>query len=256
MKKLIFLLAIASSLTMFSQTTDEKQSPSGYIVINLGMANPLGDFSDLKVGGASSGFNLNLSNNFVIKKSHFGVATKIDYSSYTMAVSPFLNQQQNRAGVTNFSSDTTSVGNIQGGSYTQASFLFGLYTTIPIKKRLSIDSRILVGFCSTSRPLVKFDITDLNTGNSQTFAEGSGSSNGFSYDFGFGLRYNMGKRHRICLALGVDYMGSNATFEVNSVSFYADNNNVMQYGNNKETISYSVASFNANLGIGFVFGQK
>jgi hypothetical protein len=174
---------------------------------------------------------------------------------YEMSATPFLSEQK---------SILTSFGYKEGkdydfktisyGSYSLTNIMSGLYTTIPMKK-LSIDARILLGFNFTNRPETTIDFSFYSY--NETYYERASSGSSFAYDFGFGLRYNLGKKQKLCLMLSFDYVGSNGDFSFNSKRLYLDAaGSFDDVDIQKIHASYSVSTWNTTFGIGYLFGQN
>lgn len=258
MKTKILLASVLFFLINTSKAQDsEKAKPTGYISINGGLGAPLGDFSNLYIGGASSGGAFSLNFSTPLFKSHFGLTTKIDIASYLMASQPFIAQQESllepsgQVSGTHYDFIATT-----SGSYFQTNTLVGLYITIPIK-RFSFDARMLVGLNSTSRPSVGIDFNDYYYGYYTSYYENSSTSSSFAYDFGFGARLNLGKRQKLCLMLSFDFVGANGSFVFSSKRLYIDEaGNIDDSNIQTITKTYDVSTFNTTFGIGYVFGKK
>ncbi len=259
MKKLSILTAliIFSSVILNAQEATEKQKPSGYISLNVGLSSPLGDYASYDIGGASSGAGLTFNMSAPIKKSHLGIATNISIASYGMDDSPFIAQQVAVMNSCDIPSNTyrfkskTSYAN-----YSQFRAMTGLYATIPLGKRFNFDSRILFGINAVSRPYLAIDLDFYGINYYEKYYQDETSAVALAYNFGFGVRYNLGKKQRLCLMLSFDYTGGNASFEINSYSLYKDKDGYLNDGKNTINQSYSVATYNSMIGFGYVFGKK
>ena len=256
-KTLLIILSLMAGSVSNAQDTDKK--PTGSVSLNGGVSIPLGDFANVNIGGASSGYNFHMNYSAPLFKSHFGLTTIISTSGYAMTDEPFKAQQRSLLEplgyVEGFHYDLKS-NNI--GTYSENRVLLGLYTTIPFTKRLSLDSRILFGIIFIDRPEVKIDFDDYYDNYYVSYTQSASSSTVLAYNFGFGLRYNLGKKQKLCMILGLDYVGSSsADFVINCKSLYADSpTSIVDNGQNTITQSYSISSFNTTFGIGYVFGKK
>lgn len=180
-------------------------------------------------------------------------------SVFTMSTMPFISEQKRQINSLGFGYQDGvdyRFKTISYGSYTQTNVLTGLYTTIPLK-RLSIDARILGGFNFTNRPESIIDLDFNAIGYTERYYENASSSSSFAYNLGFGVRYNMGKKQKLCLMLSFDFIGAYGDFYFNSKRIYSDGaGGIDDVEIQKMHTSYSVSTWNTTIGIGFVFGNK
>lgn len=235
----------------------EKAKPTGYISVNGGVGIPLGDFSNEYLGGALSGGSFHLNYSVPIFKSNLGITTKIDMGAYEMSTSPFISEQKNIINSLGYKDKVDyNFKTVSYGSYFQTNIMTGLYATLPIKK-FCIDARILGGFNSTNRPSSEINFDFFAIGYEETYYEKATTSSSFAYDFGISVRYNMGKKQKICLIVSADLIGANGKFEYDSKRLYYDSaGDVDDVDIQKKKVSHSVSTYNITFGIGYVFGKK
>lgn len=248
------IIAIVFFCTVAISQDKEKSLPSGYITVNFGSSIPLGDYSNKYVGSAISGTNMHLNFSMPIKKHNLGITSKVGFNTCQMSSIPFIEQQKsiiNSAGYTegvdyDFLSRST-------GDYTQTNFLTGLFATFPVK-RISIDSRVLFGCNITTRPETTIDFYDYADNYYPVYTQKSSTSTSFSYNLGFSLRANLGKKQRLCFAVNMDYIGAKGNFDVESNGLYTDGVYIDD-GKHFEKHSYSVSTFEVTVGLGYVFNK-
>ena len=257
--KHLFTIALLQLAMLTTAQDSDKAKPTGYVSINGGSSVPLGEYSDVYIGGASTGSNFNVAYSIpFLFKNHMGLATNFSTCSYGASDQPFIEQQRSLLESVGYQYGTDFTFKSRSGdvSYTQYRILIGMYSTIPLKKRLSIDSRILFGVNFVDRPAFVIYFDDKADNYTATYKQYSTNSTAFAYDLGIGVRYNLGKKQRLCITVNFDYVGSTASFDVKSKAIYKDNNGLSDEGMKTVTQSYSVSSFNTTVGFGYVFGNK
>ena len=258
--KHLFTIALLQLAMLTTAQDSDKAKPTGYVSINGGSSSPLGEFSDVYIGGASTGSNFNVAYGIpFLFKNHMGLATNFSTCAYGASDQPFIEQQINLLESIGYQYGTDFTFKSRSGdvSYSQYRILIGMYSTIPLKKRLSIDSRILFGVNFVDRPDFVIYLNDTRDNYTATYKQYSTNTTAFAFDLGIGVRYNLGKKQRLCITVNFDYVGSTANFYVKSKSIYKTSDNSLDDSEIKTvTQSYSVSSFNTTVGFGYVFGNK
>ena len=231
----------------------QRQNPTGFVALNVGVGTATGNFADKKIGGALSGNAYQISICAPFENSFFGLAAKLNYGTYSMTNQPLYAQQM--AENKRFGLDTAVKfkSNINQ-QFTQITCLIGMLGTLPIlsDERLSLDARVLFGPTVIKRPALSIDSIGGND-YSKTYTQSASKSNSFVYDFGFTLRYNLLKSKKLCLMVNFDYLKTNGNFEVESNSRYSNDSDVLQEGVHTEKIKYSISSYDITGGIGYVW---
>ena len=97
------------------------------------------DFNDPKSGFAGTGLNMGITGTKMLSKN-FGISALISYHGYSFKGLQVLADNFKDA----FAIDSSTV-NVVGSNYS-LNFLVGPYYSLPIGKKLSFDSRLLVGW--------------------------------------------------------------------------------------------------------------
>lgn len=264
MKQLSKLLAVLFVLLGFHQLNAQdkkqksekkdlglKQYPTGYAVLNAGLAYAIGDFADPNIGGASSGTTYQLSIAVPFVKSHLGLVGKINYSTYGMTNQPLFAQQSALSEKFGLDSNLTFTENT-GQIIKQLNFLAGPYATFPIGD-FSIDLRAMCGPTRFYRPALSVDLMDSNNTYLKTATQNANATLSFAYDFGISFRYNLLKSKKLCVLLSFDYGMTKQNFRVYSKSMYEDEIGMLKEGGHIEHIVDPISYFDVTGGIGYIW---
>ena len=232
MKNLITLTAIV--LLSFSYGFSQDK---GYIGIAVGPSIPTGDFASKDMNNESAGFAktgaifditfaYKLNKNFGVTALLRGQANKLD----AQAVSNEMSKQM----PPEFSNT------VRTGSWGIGGLLVGGYSTIPIAKQLSFESKLMLGFISATSPDVTINLSGY--GETAWVKQNSVSSTAFAYMAGIGLKYDAGKR--VCVLLNVDYLGSNPKFD--NVETTSSDGEM-----SKDSYSQAFGTVNFGFGVGY-----
>ncbi len=227
----------------------EKDEPeisqsTGYFEVSIGLAQPVGSFSN--VGGigysgyALPGDNISLSLGIPINHSNIGIALMYSACSNPFDLNTFVSNVQYAD-----QSNTYYIPSQAGyGTYDESFIMGGLFATIPIQ-RLSFDFRLMGGVAICSLPEVTYAAyATSNTANNDFLWDiASSSATGFAFDIGAGIRY---KLRRISIMAGIDFINADPMISTNKE--YID-----QFGNNSYThisgnLPISITSFSLGLG--------
>ena len=217
--------------------------PTGYLVFNLGISQPMGGFAAENglgySGYALPGNNLGLSLGMPVMHSNFGVALMYNYSWNPQDINGYVGNIQ-------YTDQSNTYYPISQDAYRESFIMGGLFATIPIQ-RLSIDFRLMGGVAICSLPEIDYGENSTSVTASQDFEWDtySSTSSSFATDIGAGLRFRL---RRTVLMAGMDYIYADPM--VSTTQHYTD-----QYGNSTYThvggtIPISMVSY--SLGIGYV----
>jgi hypothetical protein len=205
--------------------------PSGYVSLNFGAANPMGNFGNVSgttgYGNyAQAGNMYNLSAGIPLNHSNFGIALMLgqcynpfDLNSY---MSNFVNSSSVQATLApaTLNSSTGTYGpnpNYSSPGYSETHFMAGLFYTYPMR-RFSFDLRGLIGVMACSLPSVSVLIGPATAGDiSDEFdiIPNQSSVSAFAYDLGGGIRYLLPIRRRsTCLMLDADILQASTKYNV------------------------------------------
>jgi hypothetical protein len=229
MKKIVVALCILTFGSIYSQD-------KGYIALTIGASSPMGAFSSKNTNDDSSGLALtgavvDLSMGYKLSKT-LGVAFMIQKQANQLDGQVFIdNIKQN---------NPTFSGTVATTSWIANSILVGGYGSFPIAKKISLESRALVGMAYASSPELSINLTDTN-GNNAWFQKSSSNGSSFAYVVGVGLKYDLWKK--FCLLAHVDYHNTKPTFK-DTITTNSGPLNSNSYSVTFQTINYG-------LGIGY-----
>ncbi|HTA82200.1 MAG TPA: hypothetical protein VK783_04685 [Bacteroidia bacterium] len=226
-------------------------TPTGYVEISLGLASPVGDFSNEGGVGyhgyALTGDNLAISLAIPINHSNFGIA--LMYSAYNnpFDVDGYINNVQYSNPGYNYYIPTDYYGNPYdaGASYSESFIMAGLFATLPVQ-RLSFDFRLMGGVAICSLPEITYaaSATSAAATNDFLWDIAGSSTTGFAVDIGAGIRYQF---RRAAIMFGIDFMSADPM--ISTTQTYTD-----QYGTN--TFSHiggnlPISLMSYSIGIGY-----
>lgn len=232
MKNLLTLMVILL-LNTFSSFSQDK----GYIALSLGPSIPLGDFASKDMDKESAGFAkagaiFDISFGYKLGK-HFGIsgllrgqANKTDAQAMANEIAGKIPFDMN----VRVESETWSVG----------ALMVGGYGSFPVDKKISIESRLMIGFLSANMPKVTFNLS--TTDESAWVKRSSSTGSSFAYLIGAGIKYDAGKR--VCVLANLDYLGANPQYnDVETTTSFGDYS--------KDNFSQTLGSFNIGFGVGY-----
>jgi hypothetical protein len=231
-----------------------QEKGSGFIGVSGGVSFPIGNWG--KVTPASSLISLegtvgdvsgyaNTGGFFAIDgawffSKHFAIGGMFKYGIYNLHGMDSLSYSYDAS----FDVDTTRLTHTD---YKIWSVMPGLYYQLPIAKKLSLTARGLIGISSASTPQITVTIEDGGVFDPPV-VQYSSSKTSFAFDVGAGLRYVISK----CLAIDLrgDYFYTNPDFTINNST------RVNIAGREITEYHQPLTSFNASLGIAYVFSRK
>lgn len=229
-----FLMAILLiSVTGFHSFSQNK----GYIGISLGPSIPIGDIASTDMDRQSAGFArtgaiFDVSFGYKIGK-YFGVSGLLRGQANKTDAQAMANEIVNKIPF------DLSV-RVESQSWSIGAFMLGGYGSFPVEKKVSVESRLMIGFLSAKFPNVTFDLSG-SDGTGWVKRSGSTGSS-FAYLIGAGVKYDAGKR--VCLLANLDYLGAEPEFkDVETTSSIGDYS--------KDTFKQTIGSFNIGLGVGY-----
>jgi len=132
------------------------------------------------------------------------------------------------------------------GGYRLYNFLMGPYFALPCK-RITLESRILIGLTAATSPQIDVLLTDGDPPNYYSFSQNAVSTLSFAFQIGIGGRIELYKG--ICLTLRADYFYTQPNFTIENVG--RQNNTGRLITNYHEAIG----SFNLSGGIAYQLGK-
>jgi opacity protein-like surface antigen len=236
MKKVSGLI-VALLLFVFQVFSQDK----GYIAVSLGPSIPLSDFASKDIDKESAGFAktgaiFDISFGYKIGKN-FGVAALLRGQANKTDAQAMADEMGNKL---SFQVDTK----VESKSWSIGAFMLGGYATVPLEKKLSLESRIMFGIITATYPNVTFTFSDAE--ESVLVKRTGSTATSFAYQIGAGIRYDVGKR--LCLLANFDYLGSNPEFK--DVETTAETSTSFERIS-KDTFSQSFGTFNIGVGVGY-----
>jgi len=232
MKNLFILMAV-----VFISVTSVFAQDKGYIGVSIGPSIPTGDFASKDMNNEAAGFAktgaifditfaYKLNKNFGVTALLRGQANKLD----AKAISNEMYKQLPSEVSSSVSTSSWGVGGL----------LIGGYSTVPVAKQLSFESRLMLGFISATSPDVTINLSGF--GETAWVKQSSTTSTALAYLAGVGLKYDAGKR--VCVLLNVDYLGSNPKFD--NVETTSSDGEM-----SKDSYSQAFGTVNFGFGIGY-----
>jgi hypothetical protein len=241
-KTLLFTLLLFA-VTAFAQDR-------GYVAIALGSSIPIGDFASTDpnntgAGYATEGLNFNISFNEKFKFSkYFGISLLARIQANATDAQSLADQiAQQSPGV------STSVNST---SWSIIGSMVGAYGSFPISEKWSLESKIMFGFLTATSPDITVNLS--GPGGYGSVETSNASSTAFSYLFGVGFKYNIGKHW--CLLYNLDYLGAKPEFSNVVTTSNVTTTTANTVTSTNATYSQSFGTINNNFGIGYRFGKK
>lgn len=232
MKNLLSLFLILIVNTFYSFAQDK-----GYVAVSLGPSIATGDFASKDMNNNSAGFAntgaffdisfaYKLGKNFGVTAILRGQANNVD----AQAISNEMSKQ--------FTSDISNT--VRTGSWGVGALLTGGYASFPIANKWSFESRLMIGFITSTSPDITINLS--SPSGSGWVKQNSATGVGFAYLAGVGVKYNVGKK--VCLLANFDYLGSNPEFE--------DVEMTNSVGNlEKNSFTQTFGTINMGVGVGY-----
>ena len=215
----LMVILLLNTFTSFSQD-------KGYIALSLGPSFPLGEFASKDMDNESAGFAKPGGKNVGVSALLRGQANKTDAQAMANEIAGKIPFDMN----VRVESETWSVG----------ALMVGGYGSFPVDKKISIESRLMIGFLSATLPKVTFDLS--TTEEAAWVKRSSSKGTSFAYLIGAGIKYDAGKR--VCVLANLDYLGANPEYvDVESTSSFGDYS--------KDNFSQTLGSFNIGFGVGY-----
>ncbi len=234
---LLFTIICANNAK--AQQPNMQDKPGFIFGLTGGLSAPGGnytktDFNDPKSGFAGPGFNIGVTGTWFINKN-WGINALISYHSYSFKGLQVLADGFKDA----FAIDSSTV-NTQGSNYSM-NFLVGPYYSLPIGKKFSFDSRLLVGLVNAHLAGMQMFFEDQAA---STFTQKESTANTFGLQLGIGGRYAISKHSGIML--NIDYFYSKPDFSIN----YENRNN--NAGRWITSYNEPIAGLNTNLTLYYI----
>ncbi|HTB24201.1 MAG TPA: outer membrane beta-barrel protein [Puia sp.] len=248
-KILLFMIAFSPVIICRGQ-----EKGNSFIGLNGGASFPIGNWGKVSTAtsltslegtvGDQSGY-ANTGGFFAIDgawffSKHFAVGGMFKYGSYNLHGMDSLSYGYEES----FDVDTTRLTHTD---YKIWSIMPGLYYQLQIAKKLSLTARGLIGISNASTPQITVTIEDGGVFDTPV-VQYSSSKTSFAFDAGAGLRYEITG----CLAINLkaDYFYTDPDFTINNSS------RVNNAGREITEYHQPLTSFNASLGIAYVFSRK
>jgi opacity protein-like surface antigen len=171
---------------------------------------------------------------------HFAIGGMFKYGSYNLHGMDSLSYGYEQS----FDVDTTRLTHTE---YKLWSIMPGLYYQLQIAKKLYLTARGLIGISNASTPQITVTIEDGGVFDAPV-VQYSSSKTSFAFDVGAGLRYILTKN--LAIDLKGDYFYTNPDFTIENSS------RVNNAGRGITEYHQPLASFNASLGIAYLFSSK
>jgi opacity protein-like surface antigen len=252
MKSIKILLFIVAFSPVFICRGQEKGN--SFIGVSGGVSFPTGNWGKVSTAtsltslegtvGDVSGY-ANTGGFFAIDgawffSKHFALGGMFKYGSYNLHGMDSLSYGYEQS----FDVDTTRLTHTD---YKIWSIMPGLYYQLQIAKKLSLNARGLIGISNASTPEITVTIEDGGVFDAPV-VQYSSSKTSFAFDVGAGLRYVITKS--LAIDLMGDYFYTNPDFTIDNSS------RVNNAGREITEYHQPLASFNASLGIAYMFSRK
>jgi hypothetical protein len=217
-------------------TTNLLAQKKGFVSLNLGGANPIGDFgskesTNSKAGLANLGILLDLAFGYKFHEN-IGVTAMIRSQANPIDGQVFADALANA-----LPSGTTAQYSVK--SWATGMFLVGPFASFKVSDKFYIEPRVMGGLTSISNPEINITFSN-NTWLKQISTDASG----FGYLIGAGVKYNLSEKW--CLIGNIDYTGASIDFKDVTTTY---SNGFIQKSSNTLTF----ASVNSTIGIGLRF---
>ena len=208
-------------------------NPTGFLSVNLGLANPEGAFAQQFGSGyggyAMPGFEFNFALGLPVNHSNFGVAVMVGSYTNTYNNGQWANNLYNDPSPNNYFYQNAIYPGQTVNVYANTSIMVGGYGTLPLG-RLSIDARLMVGALIAGLPERTFQFQY----NADTLIEDDvqpANPVSFAVDAGIGLRYFIGNfgRRKVCLMLNADYLFSSVSYFTQDYQYMIPNYSYNQF---------------------------
>jgi hypothetical protein len=207
----------------------------GYIAVSLGPSIPTGDFASKDMDNNSAGFAktgaiFDISFRYKLK-NNFGVTAILRGQANQLDAQAIADEMSNKFGIS---------GTVKTNSWGIGGLLVGGYSTIPVAKQLTFESRLMIGFVTASSPDISINFNIMS--ESGWVKQNTVTSSAFAYLAGVGLKYDAGKR--VCLLANIDYLGAKPKFKDVETAF---SDGTLE----KDTFTQQFGSVNVGVGIGY-----
>jgi opacity protein-like surface antigen len=230
----LMVILLLNTFTSFSQD-------KGYIALSLGPSFPLGEFASKDMDNESAGFakpgaifdlsfGYKLGKNVGVTALLRGQSNKLDGNAISNEMSKQLPDDV---------SEQTKVG-----SWAIGAFLAGVYSSIPVAKQVTFETRLMMGVLSVKAPEILIDLT--GPGGTAWVKQKSASTTAFAYLAGIGIKYDAGKR--VAVLANIDYLGAKPQFDNVEIT-----TNLLDLQNETNDYTQDFGSINVSFGIGYRF---
>lgn len=187
-----------------SKKNKVKYAPTGYVGLSLGESYPKGNF--LSNGYPSKGGMFSFSAAFPGIISRFGLQFKVDYGWNGVDKVKYLDSLKSIVGNPNlgYSMPTNSF------NYTYKTIVMGLYFSLPINNKFSIDARLLCGAMMATIPGLTINTLDYSNGNKITINTYETSGRAFALNEGISVKYI--PIPQLSVMLSADNVSANPSF--------------------------------------------
>lgn len=230
-KKTIFSLLALMIFAFHSQAQDKK----GYIGISLGPSSPRGDFSNKdynspSAGWANNGAMFDISFAYKLGEGYFGIIGLLRGQSNQTDAQVIADQIAIRFPRENL--------RVESEGWGMRELMVGGFLSRPISKKISHDSRVMIGYLSVDSPEKTY--TAAVPGSTAWVKQNSASAGSFAFLLGVGLTFDIG--NKLFLLTNFDYLASNPKF--------SDIEVIDNYGGRKtDSLSQNIETFNFSVGI-------
>jgi opacity protein-like surface antigen len=248
-KILLFIVAFSPAISCFCQ-----DKGTSFIGLSGGASFPMGNWGKVTparslislegtvtdISGYSNTGGFGAIDGAWFFSKHFAIGGMFKYGTYNLHGMDSLSYSYDAS----FDVDTTRLTHTD---YKMWSIMPGLYYQLQIAKKLSLTARGLIGISNASTPQITVTIEDGGVFDPPV-VQYSSSKTSFAFDGGIGLRYQITK----CLAIDLngDYFYTDPDFTINNST------RVNNAGREITEYHQPLTSFNASLGIAYVFSRK
>ncbi len=248
-------IATTKAENPFSLIKKDTSTYNCYVGVHLGIASPVGEFSDTKQGGAKTGKCYGATLNMPFSKYFIGPSLRFNYSSYDFSGDAFVQAQQNIVNVTTFYNGHYYV--ITPGAsttYTHYEYMGGIMASFPYHK-FSIDLRVLGGMMTSIKSSQNAYLTDRSTNQDITMSQGSSKQKSGIFCIGSTVRYLVGKNQNFFICLNIDYTSSMVDYQFQTHGLTVSNLGQVFLTDYSEKKSFNANSINTSAGIGLLLGK-
>jgi hypothetical protein len=243
----ICILFVANGFTQNAYKINPNDERKSFVSVNLGLSIPTGNFGSKSFDNsesayASTGFlfdvtyGYKISPNFGITAMWRNQANGIDTDKYKQDLEEYLDNHTNAF---------YPRAEIEAGSFKLNGIMVGLYTMLPVSKKTSFDTRVLLGYSLATTPSFSTVVYEYGT-KSLTINRDRAETGAFSYVIGAGLKKTVSEK--TYLMVNIDFYSAKAKWKNVKETAYSYRSGY--YQTSKYDLSQQLNTVNISIGLG------